>query len=414
MLARFLAFRIGRNADASRRVSRPAVRISVAGVAIGLAVMILSVGIVLGFKHAIRDKVTGFAGQIQVGDFLALQSGEPIPIQMGDSLMQVLQGIDGIARVERFVTKQGLLKTDADFLGVMFKGVGPEYDSTFMSKHLIAGHIPQFSDVESRGGMLISERMALRLHLDVGQKVFAYFVDVSGVRVRRFKVEGIYATHLAQYDEHVCLTDLYTVRRLYGWKDDQVLGAELHLDGSRQLEQVSSHVVAHVNRTTDAYGETYSSRTIRELNPQIFYWLDLLDLNVWVILGLMLIVAGVTMISGLLIIILERTSMIGLLKALGAHNSTIRHTFLWLSAMIVGRGMLWGNVIGLSLLLLQQAFGVVKLDPEVYYVTTMPVEINLLYVLLLNVLTLFACLLVLVLPSYVVSFIHPARTMKFE
>lgn len=414
MFARFLALRIGTNKSSKRRVSRPAVRISIAGVAIGLAVMIVSVGIVLGFKHTIRDKVTGFAGQIQVGDFLALQTGEPIPIQMGDSMMHVLQSIDGVDHVERFATKQGLLKTDADFLGVMFKGVGQEFDSTFISRHLVAGHVSSFSAEKSQQGILISGWMAQRLNLKVGEKVFAYFVDEHGVRPRRFKIDGIYTTYLSQYDEHVCLTDLYTVRRLYGWQDDQVLGAELRLKDDSQTDRVSAHIIDKVNRTTDAYGETYSSRTIRELNPQIFYWLDLLDLNVWVILGLMIAVAGVTMVSGLLIIMLERTSMIGLLKALGARNATIRHTFLWLSTLIVGKGLLWGNIVGIGLLLLQRFLGVVHLNPEVYYVSVMPVEINLFYILLLNILTMVACLLVLILPTYFVSFIHPARTMKFE
>ena len=414
MLSRFLAFRIGTTGDTAARVSRPAVRISIAGVAIGLAVMIVSVGIVLGFKHTIRNKVTGFAGHVQVGDFLALQTGEPQPIQLNDSVMHLLDSIDGVAHVQRFATKQGLLKTDSDFLGVMFKGVGPEFDTLFISQHLEEGRVPVFSDEKSQSLLVVSASMARKLHLKAGERVFAYFIDEKGVRPRRFTIAGIYNTHLSQYDDNVCFTDIYTMQRLYGWQTDQVLGAEVRLDDEGRLPEVSSYIINKVNRTEDAYGATYSSRTVRELNPQIYYWLDLLDMNVWVILALMVAVAGVTMISGLLIIILERTSMIGVLKALGARNRTIRHTFLWLSVLIIGKGLLWGNAIGLALLALQHFMGVVKLNPEVYYVSTLPVEINFFYLVLLNVLTLVACLLVLILPSHFIAFIHPAKTMKFE
>ena len=234
------------------------------------------------------------------------------------------------------------------------------------------------------------------------------------MRTRRFTIEGVYQTNLSQYDDITCFTDLYTAVRLNGWKDDQTTGAELTVKDFNQLDDVENLVVKKVNRTLDHYGETYSSKTIRELCPQIFSWLDLLDLNVWIILALMIAVAGVTMISGLLIIILERTVMIGILKALGARNKTIRHTFMWFAAFIIGKGMLIGNVVGLGLISLQQFTGLVKLNPQTYYVNTVPVEYNIPLFIILNVATLLICLFVLIAPSYLISHIHPAKSMRYE
>lgn len=410
-LTRFIAFRLGSGSD---NLSRPAVRISIAGVAIGLAIMIVSVAVVMGFKHTIRDKVAGFGSHIQVGDFMTLQTGDAYPIQMNDSMMTVLKSVGHVRHVQRFANVQGILKTDADFLGVQLKGMGQEYDTAFIYQHLVAGRLPRFSDEKSSQELLISQWMAQRLKLKTGDRLFAYFIDAQGVRTRRFTVTGIYQTYLSQYDEMVCMTDLHTVQRLHRWEADQVSGAELTIAPIEKMDEVASILIQRVNRTTDGYGEVYTSRTIRELNPEIFYWLDLLDMNVWIILILMLAVAGVTMTSGLLIIILERASMIGILKSVGMRNRAIRHTFLWLAARIVGRGMLLGNIIALILLLIQRYFGIVTLDPEVYYVHTMPVEFNLLHILLLNLLTFIMCLMVLILPSHVIAFIRPARTMKFE
>ena len=236
----------------------------------------------------------------------------------------------------------------------------------------------------------------------------------NGVRTRRFTIAGIYQTNLKKYDETIVFTDLYTAVKLNGWESDQASGAELSVNNFDNLDMVESRVISKVKGTVDHYGETYSSATIKELNPQIFQWLDLMDLNVWIILALMLIVAGVTMISGLLIIILERTSMIGILKALGARNKTIRHTFMWFAVFIIGKGMLIGNVLSLGLLALQQAFGIIKLDAQTYYVSTVPVEINALYIVALNVATLLISVFMLVAPSYLISHIHPAKSMRYE
>lgn len=410
----FLARRIYADNDNQKKVSRPAVRIAIIGVAVGLAVMIVSVCVVLGFKHAIRDKVVGFGSHIQVAEFSMLQQGTDSPIEVDDSVMNVLQHIEGVKHVQRFAMKQGILKTDSDFLGVAFKGVGPEFDSTFIHQHLLEGVVPKFSDKSSGNKILVSKVMADKLKLTCGSRIFAYFIDDSGVRTRRFTIAGIYQTNLTQYDNVMCYVDLYTAVKLNDWQEDMASGAELQVDHFDKLDEVEDRVVKLVNRTTDKYGNTYSSKTIKELSPQIFSWLDLLDLNVWIILIIMMAVAAVTMISGLLIIILERTQMIGLMKALGARNPMVRHTFMWFAAFIIGRGLLWGNMIALALVALQYFTGIVKLDPATYYVSSVPVEVNVLFVVLLNIGTLLISLLVLIGPSFLISHIHPAKTMTYE
>lgn len=398
-----------------QKVSKPAIRIAVAGVAIGLAVMIISVCVVLGFKHTIRDKVVGFGSHIQVANFYTLQSSAiDQPIAIGDSMMNVLKKTEGVKHVQRFAMKQGILKTDNDFLGVMFKGVGPEFDSTFIHKNMVEGSIPHFSDQQSTNRILISKDMASKLNVKAGDRIFAYFIGEGGVRTRRFTISGIYQTNLAQYDKTTCFCDLYTARKLNAWTDDMVTGAELTVNDFKQLSTTADDIINRVNRTQDQYGNTFSSKTIRELSPQIFSWLDLLDLNVWIILAIMTAVAVVTMISGLLIIILERTTMIGVLKALGARNSTVRHTFLWFAAFIIGKGLLIGDALALVLILLQKLTGFAKLDPQTYYVDVVPVELDWTLIVALNIATMLIALFVLIAPSYLVSHIHPAKSMRYE
>lgn len=410
----FLAKRIYTNNADKKRVDRPAIRIAIAGVAVGLAVMLVSVSVVFGFKHTIRNKVVGFGSHIQVANFMTLQASEQYPIQMGDSMLKVLRAIPGVKHVQRFAVKQGILKTDKDFLGVAFKGIAADYDTTFIHQNLVAGTIPHFSDTVGKQQMMVSQAIADQLNLKLGDKVFAYFIDNTGVKARRFTIAAIYQTNLSQFDKVTCFIDLYTAVKLNAWETDQASGAELTVNDFNLLNQTAARVVEKVNRTIDSYGETYSSQTIQEMNPQIFSWLDLLDLNVWIILGLMLAVAGVTMISGLLIIILERTAMIGILKAIGARNTTIRRTFLWFAVFTIGKGMLIGNLIGLGLIVLQHYTGLVKLNPATYYVSTVPVEFNLFVWLLLNVATLVISVFVLIAPSYLVSKINPAASMRYE
>lgn len=410
----FIAHKLYKDKGGRQHVSRPAITIATAGVAIGLVVMLLSVFVVLGFKHTIRDKVIGFGSHIQVTNFMTQMSSDQAPIAMNDSMIKVIGGIEGVKHVERFAYKQGILKTDTDFLGVMFEGVAQEYDTTFIHQNMVAGSIPKFSDSQSGNHILISQNIADKLKVNAGDRIFAYFIDENGVRMRRFTIQGIYQTNLSQYDQVMCFADLYTTVKLNAWQPDQVSGAAITVNDFKQLDEVESRFVEKINRTEDRYGETYATQTIRDINPQIFSWLDLLDMNVWIILVLMVSVAGVTMISGLLIIILERTTMIGVLKALGTRNKTIRHIFLWFAAFIIGRALLIGNAIALVMALLQQWTGIIKLDPATYYVSTVPVEINIPLLIILNVATLLISLFVLIAPSYLISHIHPAKSMRYE
>ena len=398
----------------NKSVSRPAIRIATIGVAIGLAVMIVTVSVVLGFKHTIRDKVSGFGSHIQVENILSFNTSSNYPICINDSMLHVLNDIPGVRHAERFALTQGILKTDDDFLGIVLKGVGPEYDMGFIQENLTEGQLPLFNDSSSKYPLVVSQTIANKLRLKIDDRIFAYFVSEEGVRTRRFTVCAIYQTNMKRFDDTFCLTDIYVTNKLNGWFVDQCSGAELLVDDFDELEATSRNVIKKVNRTLDAYNNTFSSRTITEIYPQIFSWLGLLDINVWIILGLMIVLAGFTMTSGLLIIILERTQMIGILKALGARDGTIRKTFLWFSVFIIGRGLLLGNLIGIGLVVLQETTGIITLDPQNYYVSEAPMELNILYVILLNLATLFICLFVLIAPSYLVSKIHPARSMRYE
>lgn len=277
--------------------------------------MIVSVCVVLGFKHTIQAKVIGFGSHIQVTNFVSQTESEQYPIAASDSMMKAIRSISGVRHAERFAYQQGILKTDSDFLGIVLKGVGSEWDSTFIHENMVEGSIPRFSDTSSSNKILISQSIASKLKLKQGQRVFAYFIDNSGVRIRRFTIQGIYQTNLSQYDSYMCFTDLNTAVKLNGWQPDQVSGIEVTVNDFNHVDDVESLFIKQVNKRQDHYGATYTSQTIKEINPQIFRWLDLLDMNVWIILALMTAVAGVTMISGLLIIILERTTMIGTMKA---------------------------------------------------------------------------------------------------
>ena len=402
----FIAKRIYSDQGDKRKVSRPAIRIATLGVGIGLAVMIVTVAVVLGFQHTIRDKVVGFGCHIQVQNIMTFNSTDRYPVCFNDSMIQVLKELKGVRHVERYAFTQGILKTNEDFLGVLFKGVGPEYDMTFLKQHLVEGEIPVFSDTTSTNKLLLSRMIADKLRLKVGDKVYAYFIDES-VRTRRYTISGIYQTNMTRFDEALCITDLYAAVKINGWEEDQVSGAELLVNDFEQLQVTEEDVIEKVNRSSDPYGQTLSSQTI-------FTWLELLDINVWIILALMVCVAGFTMISGLLIIILERTQMIGVLKAIGARNKTIRHTFLWFAAFIIGQGLLLGNILGIGIVLLQRATGLITLDPQTYYVSEVPMEINIPLFVLLNIATLLISIFVLIAPSFLISHIHPAKSMRYE
>ena len=410
----FLARRIYRAEGDRHQVSRPAIRIATIGVAIGLAVMIVTVSVILGFKHTIRDKVVGFGSHIQITNFSTQQTAIPAPISISDSLMKAIRHVPNVAHVAPHTDTQGILKTDDDFLGVAFKGIGEDYDLSFLRSCLQEGELPTFSASKSSNRLVISRSMADKLQLHVGDKVYAYFIAYDDVRARRFTICGIYQSNMKHFDELLCVTDRRTTQKINEWADDQSSGLELQVKDFERLDETADHINRIIKGQPDKYGETLASQTIFEAYPNVFSWLSLLDVNVWIILALMVCVAGFTMISGLLIIILERTQMIGLLKAMGARNSTVRHTFLWFAVFIIGTGLVVGNIVGIGLVLLQQHTGIVTLDAASYYVDHAPVELNLLLVAALNVATLLITLFVLIAPSYLVSRINPAKAIKFE
>ena len=410
----FIAKRIYFSEGDRHEVSRPAIRIATVGVAIGLAVMIITVSVILGFKHSIRDKVVGFGSHIQLTNFVTQQTAVPAPICISDTLMRKLKKIPNVRHVECYTLTQGILKTDSDFLGVAFKGVGEDYDLSFIRQNMQEGKLPTFSSKKSNNQVVVSRKMADKLHLHVGDKVFAYFIAYDDVRARRFTISGIYQSNMKQFDDVLCLTDLRTTTRLNDWESDQCSGAEILVKDFERTDETNVDVIQLLKHHTDRYGETIASQTIFEAYPQIFSWLSLLDINVWIILALMICVAGFTMISGLLIIILERTQMIGILKALGAHDKTVRHTFLWFAAFIISQGLLIGDVIGVGLVVLQQQTGFIHLDPASYYVDTAPMELNIPIIVMLNVATLLISVFVLIAPSYLVSHIQPVKAMQFD
>ena len=410
----FVARRIYGSREGGKEISKPAVRIATAGISVGLAVMIVAVAVVIGFKHQVRDKVVGLGSDIVITNFDQQKSYETVPIAVGDTLLQELGDLEGVRQVQRYSTKPGMIMTDDNFLGMVLKGVSSEYNFDFLNRHMVEGEIPVFSDTVSSNLVLVSKTITDKLQVKTGERLYTYYIEGKNVRARRLEIAGIYQTNFTQYDDLFLITDLYTVNRLNAWESQQVSGVELEVEDYNLLDEVYERVCGQVDMKTDAFGNTYYVQTVEETNVQIFAWLDLLDMNVWVILMLMVGVAGFTMISGLLIIILERTNMIGILKAMGADNSSIRKVFLTFSVFLIGRGMLWGNVIGLSFIVLQSQFSLFSLDPSIYYVDHVPVEFNFWLWLLLNVCTLLVSVLMLVGPSYLIAHIHPAKSIRFE
>lgn len=409
----FLAKRIYKsNQDKDRRVSSPTVRIATIGIALGLAVMIISVCIIVGFKKNIRDKVAGFISNIQITSFDNNSSYELAPISFSDSLKMHLQGKPYVDRVQKFITKSGIIKTENDFQGIVLKGVSDDYDWTFFEKNMVEGSIVSFEDTTGVNQAIISRKIANLLHLELGDRFTTYFVQ-NPIRARRFEISGIYETGFEDYDKLYVITDFLVLSRLNDWDDDMVSGIEVLIKDNYKLEQISQELFFEMSTYKDRLENTLYARSMKDINPLIFNWLDLLDMNVWIILILMLLVSGFTMISGLLIIILERTNMIGMLKSMGARDYNIRKIFLYLSFFLIGRGMLWGNVIGLLLCFLQKEFQIIKLDAATYYLSSVPIELNFWYILLLNIGTFLVTLLMMIAPSYLVTKIVPAKSIRF-
>ena len=408
----FIAKRIHFRQD-RKNVSRPAVRIAILGISIGLAVMLVAMSIVLGFKQEIRNKTIGFGGHIQITNFDSNNTFEMMPVVLSDSLKDVLSKIPGVKHIQAFGTKPGIIKTTDHFQGIVLKGIDRDFDRSFFSSNMTQGEMinPETDSLQNQ--VIISEHLSKLLGIKLNETFFTYFIGQE-VRARKFTVSGIYSTNFAEYDKLFLLTDIRHIRQLNNWESDEVSGYEMLISDYNKLEEIGDQVYFNTANIISEDGGSLYSQTIRDMKPQIFAWLDLLDLNVWVILILMLLVAGFNMISGLLILILERTNMIGILKSIGATNWSVRKIFLYHSSFLIGKGMLWGNLTGLSLCAIQYFTGIVPLDAETYYIATVPILFNWPLIIILNAGTLIASLLMMIGPSYLVSRILPANTIRYE
>lgn len=397
----------------NKKVTSPAIKIAIAGIALGLAVMIVAVCIIVGFKKEVRAKVIGFGSHIQLTAFETNNSYEHTPIAISDTLRQILTANKDIRHFQEFITKPGIIKTESDFMGVVLKGVADNYDWDFFKSNMVEGDVIVRNDTSTANSAVISKTIANKLHLKVGDKFTCYFVQ-DPVRARRFDIVGIYQTNFEDWDKLFIITDKDVLGSLNDWDDDLVSGIEVLVNDYNNLDVISQNLFFDMSSYNDRLGNALYTRSIKDINPMIFNWLSLLDMNVWVIITLMLIVSGFTMISGLLIIILERTNMIGMLKSMGARDFSIRKVFLYLSAFLIGRGMFWGNVIALVFCIIQDKYEVLKLDPYTYYLSSVPIDLNFIYIILLNVGTLIVSLLMMIGPSYLVAKITPSKSIRFE
>jgi lipoprotein-releasing system permease protein len=409
----FIAHRIYSNKEGERKVSPPAIRVATISMALGLAVMILSVAIVVEFKKEVRNKVIGFGSHIQLGNFDSNVSYETHPIAVNDTLINEIGRMPAIRHVQKFATKPGIIKTDDNSQGIILKGIDADYDWDFFRSNLREGETLSIHPDSMTNNVMISKVISDKLNLKLGDSFVTYFIQ-EPVRARRFTITGIYRTNFVDYDKLFIFSDIKQIRRLSGWDEDMVSGLELLVKDYNRLDDTHLQLYYELQTRKDRLENSFYVRSIKDLNPMIFVWLDVLDMNVVVILILMLLVAGFSMISGLLIIILERANMIGILKALGENNTRIRTIFLYVSAFLIGKGLLWGNAIAFAIIFIQKQSGIFKLDPEIYYVSEVPVGLNLLYILLINAGTLIVTLLMLVGPSYLVAKISPAKTIRFE
>lgn len=408
----FIAKRIHFKQD-EKNVSRPAVRIAIIGMALGLAVMLIAVAVIIGFKKEIRDKTIGFGGHIQVTYFDNNNTFDLKPIRMDQELLEKINAIPEVNNTQRYITKPGIIKTDNDFQGIVLKGVGEDFNWNFFKTNLKEGELLNTSTDSLSNNIIISTYLADKLNLNLGDNFYTYFIQ-DNVKARRFTITGLYSTDFVEYDKLFLLADIRHLAQLNGWEADQFSGLEILIKDFDKLNETANEVYAFTANRFNEQGESYYTRTIEQLNPHIFSWLGLLDMNVWVILGLMLAVAGFIMISGLLILILERINMIGILKALGATNWSVRKIFIYHSLFLILKGMLWGNLIGLAICTIQYYFKIIPLDPASYYVATVPIYFNWTYIILLNVGTFIVSALMMLVPSYLITKISPARTIRYE
>jgi lipoprotein-releasing system permease protein len=409
----FIAKRLTFDKESRQTITRPITKISVLGIALGLAVMIISVAIVIGFKSEIRKKIAGFGSHIQIINYDSNNSFETIPVSKNQSFYPSLDSVYGIKHIQVFATKPGIIKTENDIQGAIVKGIGSDYDWSFFRQNLVEGEIFYINDSVKTDKVLISRYLSSLLKLKTGDRFGMYFID-DKPRGRPFRIAGIYETNLEEFDRQFILADIGHIQKLNNWNDDQVSGFEIILDNFDDIDYMTYIVNGIAGAKFYEDGSKLRVINIKQKYPQIFDWLGLIDKNVWVILGLMLIVACFNIISGLLIMILDRTNMIGILKALGTENRNIQRIFLYQAFYLLVRGLFWGNLIGLSLCWIQHYFRILKLEQSSYFIDYVPIYFNGFYFFLLNLGTLLITLLVLQIPSMVVTRISPVKTIRFD
>ena len=409
----FIAKRIFTDKTVKKGISQPIMSIAIIGMALGLAVMILSVAIVTGFKTEISNKVIGFGSHINVVNYDTNISFETEPINKEQSFYGDIKELVGIKNIQEFAIKAGIIKTKTDIQGIVLKGINSDFDWSFFDQNLVDGESFRITDSTKTNDILISKYLANALKLKVGDKITAFFIQ-DPPRMRPFVISGIYETSLAEFDERFAMVDIKHIQRLNEWNENQISGFEILINDFSKLDKMTEDVRDIVGFHFNPDGSKLKVLSIKDKYSQIFDWLDLTDTNVWIILILMIAVAGFNMISGLLIIILERTNMIGILKAMGTKNWSIRKIFLYQSGFIVSKGLFWGNLIGLIICFLQVKFQIFKLDPESYYLAAVPINLNIWHVLALNAGTLIITVLMLIIPSYIISRLSPEKTIKFN
>jgi lipoprotein-releasing system permease protein len=391
--------------EGKARTSRPAVRVALGGIVIGVMVVTIAICVVVGFKHEVQRKVAGFGSHIQVVNFDNNATYELQPVEVSDSLLQKLRGLPYVKQVSTFASKPGILKTDSAFQGIIFKGT--DYWDYF-AENLVSGSLP-----EEKNEVIISTVLANQLHLAVGDAILCYFVQ-EDLRVRKLYVSGLYNTCMSEMDRLFVLGNIDLVRQLNQWKNSQSSGIEVLVDDLKHLQEVSDRVYFATVGRLDEAGNAFYTQTLEQLNPQIFGWLDLLDMNVVIIIVLMLCVSGFSIITGLIILILESITLIGTLKALGANNRFVRRIFIYEAILLVGKGMLWGNILGLGIVALQYFTHAIPLDAAVYYVSYVPMAFPWGWLVALNIGVLLVAWVIMLAPSAIVSQISPAKVMHFE
>ncbi|WP_337967501.1 FtsX-like permease family protein [uncultured Flavobacterium sp.] len=406
----FIAKRLITAKDYKSSISSPIIKIAISAIAIGIIMMLVSVATGIGLQQKIRDKVSAFNGQVIISNYDNNNSEVTlVPISKKQDFYPNFKSVPEVKHIQAIASKAGIIRTESAFEGIIFKGVGADYDWSNIKEYLVEGKLPNFSK-DLNQEVLISRFLANRLNLKVGDNFNTFFVKEEQGKlpnIRRFKIAGIFNSGFQDFDATYVIGDIRHIQRINKWSPDQIGAFEVFVNDFGSIKQVG-------NQIYDQTPSSLDTKTIIEKYSYIFDWLQLFDFNIIVILAVMILVATINMVVALLVLILERTQMIGILKAMGANNWTVRKIFLYNAFYLIMRGLFWGNLIGISLLLIQQQFGVIALNPENYYVNQAPVYLNWTYIVLLNVLTVTVCFLVLLIPSYIITKISPVRAIRFE